>query len=284
MKNLFLILAILTIVFSCKQKVVEPIQTDHLTKNIINSEESLNIIETSREFELKHNIIFQEDLLIKSKEYYDNVIESFIKEETGFFKLLGVMWNRAFKSENERKIIWKLKIERYFRTTSYLTYIRNEVTIYTEGVNNQRKNGVSKILGTKLSSDLELPIIQVNSFNVKNDSTEKVIGKINDEIKDQLISIPADGILIFIIVFIISVVVGTISTFAKNIIGFLITILCCVVFFIRSNMRQSEMKDILKAECYKTLNSNKIDYLDQLNKNTIEYYSQLKKIHNETNK
>ena len=49
-------------------------------------------------------------------------------------------------------------------------------------------------------------------------------------------------------------------------------------------MRQSEMKDILKAECYKTLNSNKIDYLDQLNKNTIEYYSQLKKIHNETNK
>jgi hypothetical protein len=286
MKFNFYILLIL-ILSSCNQNKLDLSETNqdyHLTKSIVDPEESIDFIEASKEFELKHNEIFQQDLQIKSKEYYDNVIKSFIDEETGVFNLLGELWDRAFKTETERKTLWKLKIERYFRTTSFLTYIRNEVTIYTEGINNQRKNGVSKILGTKHSSNLKLPIVEVNSFNIKNDSTENVISKINDEIKDQLISIPFDGVLTSIIVFIVGVVFGTISSFTKNIVGFLITILCCVVFFIRSNMRQSEMKDILKTECYKTLDSTKIDCLDQLNINTIGYYSQLQKINYETNK
>jgi hypothetical protein len=286
MKFHFYILLVL-ILSSCNQNKLDLSETNqdyHLTKSIVDPEESIDFIEASKEFELKHNEIFQQDLQIKSKEYYDNVIKSFIDEETGVFNLLGELWDRAFKTETERKTLWKLKIERYFRTTSFLTYIRNEVTIYTEGINNQRKNGVSKILGTKHSSNLKLPIVEVNSFNIKNDSTENVISKINDEIKDQLISIPFDGVLTSIIVFIVGVVFGTISSFTKNIVGFLITILCCVVFFIRSNMRQSEMKDILKTECYKTLDSTKIDCLDQLNINTIGYYSQLQKINYETNK
>ena len=44
------------------------------------------------------------------------------------------------------------------------------------------------------------------------------------------------------------------------------------------------MEDVLKKECYNTLNSSKIYYLDQLNKNTTEYYSQLQKINYESTK
>jgi pyruvate formate-lyase activating enzyme-like uncharacterized protein len=137
MKFNFYILLIL-ILSSCNQNKLDLSETNqdyHLTKSIVDPEESIDFIEASKEFELKHNEIFQQDLQIKSKEYYDNVIKSFIDEETGVFNLLGELWDRAFKTETERKTLWKLKIERYFRTTSFLTYIRNEVTIYTEGIN-----------------------------------------------------------------------------------------------------------------------------------------------------
>ncbi len=285
MKLHFYILLAL-ILSSCSQNKLdlsESNQDYHLTKNAVNSEEVMNFIDSSQEFELKHNEIFQQDLQTKSKEYYDKVIDTFVDEETGPLNLVGELWNRAFKSENERKLLWKLKIEQYFRTTAFLTYIRNEVTIYTDEVNNQRKNGISKILGTKHSADLSLPIIQANSFNVKNETVEKMIRKMNDEINDQLIGIPADGIVTYIILGIIGTTAALSSLVKKNI-GCLITILFLVVFFIRSNIRQSEMEDVLKKECYNTLNSSKIYYLDQLNKNTTEYYSQLQKINYESTK
>lgn len=283
MKKIFLILVTLIIVFSFKQKVAVPIKSLHHTKIIINPEESVNIIETSQEFELKHNEIFQKDLQIKSKEYYDNVIEIFIEEETSFFRLFGELWDRPFKSEDDRKTLWKLKIERYFRISAYLTYIRNEVAIYTNGVNNQRNNGISKTLGIKNYSNLNLPIVQVNSFNAKNESVDKIISKINDEIIDQL----ADNILGFTPE-IILLILGLFGIWKTKGVGCLPSIiiagLLAIVFIWRSHKRQNEIREILKTECYNTLNSNKIDYLYQLNKNTIDYYAQLKKINYEANK
>lgn len=271
---------------SCSQNKLDISKSNqdyHLTKKIINSEESVNFIETSQEFELKHNEIFQQDLQTKSKEYYDTVIDSFVDEETGSLKLLEELWDRSFKSENERKILWKLKIEQYFRTTAFLTHIRNEVTIYTDGVNNQRKNGISKILGTKHSSDLNLPIIRANSFNAKNENIEKIIRKINDEINDQLADV-ALGIIPEIIALLLYFC-GIWKTKSLGCLpSIIITIVLAIFFIWRSHVRQNEMKKILKTECYNTLNSTKIDYLDQLNKNTIDYYSQLKKINYEANK
>lgn len=282
--NFFIVLVL--IFTSCnknKLDLAESNQDYHLNKSIENTEEAENFIEASKEFELKHNELFQQDLQAKSKEYYDNLIDKVVDEETGIFKLFGELWDIAFKSENERKSIWKLKIERYFRTTSFLTYIRNQVTIYTDGVNNQRKNGASKVLGTKHYSTINLPIIEANSFNTKNETVEKFISKINDEIKDQLIDIPIDGVVTSIVLIILGFF-GLVTFTVKRNVGCLITILFIVVFFIRSNMRQSEMKDILKIECYNALNNTKIDYLDQLNKNTTIYYSQLQKLNYEANK
>jgi hypothetical protein len=286
MKNTYLIFAILIIVFSCKQRVEEPIQNYHLTKNIVNPEESLNIIETSQEFELKHNKIFQQDLQIKSKEYYDNVVESFIDKETGFFKLFGELSNRVFKSESDRKTLWKLKIERYFRTTSFLTFIRNEVNRYTDGVNNQRKNGVSKLLGTKHTVDINLPIIVAHPFNVNDQSVDKIITKINEEINDQLIDIAFDLTFEFIILPLLLIFfAGSLLLGEKGLpLTIIVTILFIIFFIWRSNVRQNEMRDELKIECYKVLKTHNIDYTNQLNKYTNEYYSQLQKTIYETNK
>lgn len=271
---------------SCNDNKLDSSKWDqdyHLKANPINSAEAEDFIEASKNFELKHNEIFQDDLQKKSKEYYDNKIESFVAEETGFFKLFGELWNRIFKSKEERKLLWKLKIEQNFRTTSFLSYMRNEVDIYIDGINNQRKNGVSKILGMKYDANLYLPIIKASSFNTNNETVEKIIRKINDEINDQLIDIPADGILTSIILGLLGLV-ALVSSFVKKSIGCLITIIFFAVFFIRSNMRQSEMTEILRTECYKTLKETKIDYLNTLNKNTIEYYSKLQKLSDATKK
>lgn len=277
---------ILLLFFSCNQNkldVSESNQDYHLRKKTISSEESVNLIESSKEFELKHNEIFQQDLKIKSKEYYDNVIETFIEEETAFFKLFGELWDRPFKSENEAKTLWKLKIERYFRTTAYLTHIRDEVTIYTDGVNNQRNNGISKILEKKASSNLTLPIASANSFTAKNETVEKIINKINKEIIDQL----ADAVLGFTPEIIIGIF-GIFGIFKSLKFHWSVPIVLIILlggfFFWRSHTRQNEIREILKTECNKALNNTKINYLDQLNKNTINYYSQLEKINYETNK
>ena len=152
MKDIVLLLVITSLFWSCNNSNFNKRGNNSLNhKNLeINNENPDDLIQEYQDFELKHNEIFQQDLQEKSKEYYENVIETFIEEETGFFRLFGELWDSPFKSKNERKTLWKLKIERYFRTTAYLTHLRNEVTVYTDGVNHQRNNGISKILGAKI--------------------------------------------------------------------------------------------------------------------------------------
>lgn len=285
MKKIYFFILVLTISISCKEKNESSTDDYHLTKKEkISLEESSSLIDSAKEFELNHNEIFQEDLNTNSKEYYDKVIDTFVDEEMGFFRIFGEMWDYTFKSNNERKLLWKLKIERYFRTTSFLSNVRNQITIYTEGVNNQRKNGISKIIGSKHSSDLKLNlIVEGNSFNTKNETVDNIVRKINEEIIDQLADIPTDSLLSWIIVSIISLF-GVITTLGRRVIGFVVLICCVIFFFIRSNNRQSEMKETLKNEVYQVLNNTNINYLDQLNKNTIEYYSQLEKINYEKSK
>ena len=188
------------------------------------------------------------------------------------------MWDLVFKSENERKLLWKLKIERYFSTTSFLTYIRNEILVYTDGLNHQRKNGISKILGVKHSSNLKLSmVVNQYSFSSKNETVENIVRKINEEIIDQLADIPLDSLFTVIIVTFIGFF-GTISVALRKIIGFIIIIFCFVFFYIRTDIRQNEIKEILKKEVYDTLEATNINYLDQLNNNTNGYYLQLQKL------
>lgn len=280
MKHILIVFIALTFLNSCKQQELKTIKKYKVKKEKLALEETQSLTETYLEFELKHNQIFQQDLKINSKEYYDNLIDTFIDEETGFFKLFGELWNKPFKSENEIKLLWKLKIERYFRTTAFLNHIRNEITIYADGVNNQRNNGIAKILGIKYSSNLKLLIADANSFNTKSESIEKIISKINDETTDQL----ADTVLGFSAEIILGIL-GILGGFKFHwSVPIIVTVLFGVIFFWRSHNRQNEIREILKKECNKALKSNNISYLDQLNKNTINYYSQLKKLNNDANK
>lgn len=281
MKYIFFIFIALTILFSCKQQEKKTIIKSKVKTEKISLEETQKLIETYKEFELKHNEIFQQDLKINSKKYYDNLIKRFIEKETGFLRLFGELWDRPFKSENEIKTLWKLKIERYFRTTAYLTFVRNEVNIYTVGVNHQRNNGISKILGTKIYSNLKLPILDANSFTSKNVTVENIINNINKEIIDQL----ADTVLGFTL----EIILGILSTylavkvFKHWSLSIFLFILLGVIFFWRSHNRQNEIREIFKNECKKALESTNIDYLDKLNKNTNDYYYQLQKSNYETN-
>lgn len=282
MKHSIVVLLIFIVFVSCKdQKEVK--DKHQIIKSVTNSEESINIIENSREFELKNNDIFQQSLEIKSLEYYNKQTELFIDNETGFFKLFSELWNKQFKSDNEIKLLWKLKIERHFRTSSYFSYMIKEVRIYTDGVNNQRNNGIVKILGTNHSSNLNLPILDSNSFIAKSDSVENIINKINEEIKDQL----ADMVLGFtpeIILFIFGTF-GFLQGFKIHwSISVIILIIIGGLFFWRSNIREDEIRNILKIECSKVLENTQFNYLEKLDKNTNDYYNKLLKINYETNK
>lgn len=285
MKNNNFLILLLLVLYCCNLKVysaVSKIDYNLTAINVIDSDESKNLIENSYDFELKHNEIFQNDLQIKSLEYYDSVIETFVDEETGFLKLLGELSDRIFKSESERRLLWKLKIERYFRTTSFLAFIRNEVSIYTDGVNNQRKEGISKILDVKHSSDLNLPIVKAKPFNTKDHTVKKIVGKINEEINDQLADISL-GLIPEIIILLLSVIGLWKTKHLGCLPSIIITVILAIFFMWRSYVRQNEMKNILKSECHKTLNNIKINYLEQLNNNTMEYYTKLQKTINETN-
>ena len=284
MKNILFLIVIISLFLSCKDA-----NFNKGSNNIYHNNQEINydniddLIRDYQSFELQYNQIFQKELQIKSQEYYGNVTETFIDEETGFFKLFGELWDKPFISKNEKQILWKLKIERYFRTTAYLTHIRNEVTAYTDGVNNQRNNGISKILETNHSSNLKIPIVDANSFSTKNETIKNIINKINKEIIDQL----ADAVLGFTVEIVLGIlgIFGILKGFTIHwSVPIVIFVLLGGIFFWRSHSRQDEIRNILKTECNKALNSTKIDYLDQLNKNTINYYSQLQKINYETNK
>lgn len=285
MKNIIILLISTFLFLSCKDNNLN--SKNNKSLNIKNDELSYSntedLIQQYKDFELNGNQDFQQDLELKSKDYYENKIKEFTEEETGFFRLFGELWDTPFKSENERKTLWKLKIDRYFRTTAYLAYIRKEIDIYTDGVNNQRNNGVSKILGNKTSSNLKLPLVDTNYFTSKNETVERIISKINQEIIDQL----TDTVLGFSLEIIFSILSTYLAIKGFKLhwsISIIIFIILGVFFYWRSHKRQNEIKEILKTECTKALNSTKIDYLEQLNNNTINYYSQFQKINYETNK
>ena len=120
-------------------------------------------------------------------------------------------------------------------------------------------------------------VVNQYSFSSKNETVENIVRKINEEIIDQLADIPLDSLFTVIIVTFIGFF-GTISVALRKIIGFIIIIFCFVFFYIRTDIRQNEIKEILKKEVYDTLEATNINYLDQLNNNTNGYYLQLQKL------
>lgn len=283
MKKYILALLILILTFSaCKNEGNKNLLK--IPKETKTVEDFEYIIEKYKDFELSQHPLFQKKISQESQNYYDRIVEDFVEKETGFFKLFGELWDICFKSKRERKQIWEFKIDQHFRTTSFLKHIRSEVVIYTDGINNQRKNGVLTNLNKKHPTQLSLPITNNTSFGNSNKLVESIITQIDQEIYDQLISYPLEELLLFGILALVSIFGLIIGGTAKSITSIVISIISLFIFFIRSNNRSESMSNELKNECYKVLKSHKINYLDQLNKNTINYYSQLEKINYETNK
>ena len=239
------------------------------------------IIEKYKDFELSQHPLFQNKINQESKKYYDKIVDEFVENETGFFELFGELWDICFKYEKERKQIWQFKIDYHFRTTSFLKHIRNELTHYTNGINNQRKNGVLKKFNEIYPTQLTLPISNNDSFNNNNKLTESVMAKIDNEIYDQLISYPLEEFFLFGILAVVGIFGLIIGSTTRNIMSIIIGILSFLIFYYRSNSRTEDLRNELKTECYNVLKSHKINYVIELKKNTIDYYSNIQKINHE---
>jgi ABC-type multidrug transport system fused ATPase/permease subunit len=242
----------------------------------LNTDELGFKIDKFQEFELQQNEVFQKEFEKIPEVYYDKIINDFVDKEMGTFTLIGELYHRMVDDEITRNLKWKLKIERYFRTTSLVNFIRIQVKGYTNEVNTQRKNGINRVIGLKHSKDLELAVSNPYALQVNESTISNIIKKIDTEIYDQLISVPLDGVVSVVTIFVLGFFI-VVTTIWKKAVGCFSLILCFVFISFRSQQRSNEIKEELKREISIVLKDNKLNYLYELNSNTNKYYYDLQK-------
>ncbi len=265
MRYLYLIL-IITLNFSCStnNEVVEKQEqkkNNHIEKGDI-------LITKLQAYELSSHKIFQERLNKISDEFIKKQSENFVDNETGFFKL----WSEAFNyfgSDIKKNEKWKSRIEKYFKSTDYITFITEQENNYVATINEQRK----ELLGELHLNKNKLNLPKLNTSILKNSNNiDKVIKKVNNLVLLEVIPEIIERTIIPLLVWLIVAILGV--TYKKTI-GVILFVLL-LAFSIWQNIKYSNELENDIYNKFKLENNSHLNILAILNQNTDIYYSKIK--------
>jgi len=158
------------------------------------SKENLSILAVKlREYEIKKHKNFQNNLYKSSQDYFISKSESFVDEETGFFRIWGEVL-RYYESEENKNIRWKSYIDKYYRDTEYKVHIQKEIDSYVKLINEQRYEQVGNQEGRPLA--MHVVHKDIGNVNLSDDDfaftmniiQEMVLNEVLPEIVQMLLA------------------------------------------------------------------------------------------------
>lgn len=230
--------------------------------------EDLLLINSLRNYENDAHIKFQEELYKSSDSYFRTQSNKFVDNETGFFKLWSEAF-RVFESETKQNARWKSRVEKYFRTTEYISYIENEQSTYSNIINQQREELLGKLHHGENEFIINSQGIEV--ISVSDDKIEKVVDKVNSLVLTEVIPEVIESIVIPLIISFVLLIFGIALWRSIGILFIVISI----GISIWQNIKYSNELENQINENFSLKDEQHLTILPDLQLNTIVYYKEL---------
>lgn len=232
------------------------------------SQGDLLLINSMKIYEIESHIKFQDEIYSSSDQFIKSQSEEFVDNETGFFKLWGEAFS-YFDSDTKKEARWKSRLEKHFRTTEYLDFIKNKQEQYSKLINSQRQD----LLGKLHTNDKQL-FIERNDLEatmVSNKEIAKVIDTVNKLVLTEVIPEVLELLLIPLCITLLGMILGIV--FANSTKGIIFLLSLGVSIWLSFKYSKQLEQEII--ESFEIKEKKHLIILPQLQKNTADYYKEL---------
>lgn len=230
--------------------------------------DDLLLANSLKNFETESHIKFQDELYKAADQFIKIHSEEFVNNETGFFKLWGEAF-RYFESDTRKEARWKSRLEKHFRTTEYLNFIKNKQVQYSKLVNSQRQ----ELLGQLHSNKKQLFIRSNDTETTTVSSVEiaKVVDTVNKLVLTEVIPEVLESLIIPLCLTLLGIILGICFAPSTKGIVFILSLGVSIwLSFKYSNKLEQQIN-----ESFEIKEKQHLIILPQLNKNTVDYYQEL---------
>lgn len=275
MIKIFLLIIFSLFVSSCNEDEFSEITTN-LSSKETEDKSDLNgskqndflLINSLKNYEINSHIQFQKELYETSDNYIRTQSEKFVDNETGFFKLWSEVFS-FFESDTKRNARWKSRVEKYFRTTEYVNYIKEKQNNYSSIINTQRKELLGKI--HTINKGLVIKTSDVNSVTMSNKEVSQVVEKVNSLVLTEVIPEVIESFLIPVVLSALGLLFGLVFAWKTKGLIFLIALFFSVWYSFKYS---SELESSIN-ESFALKEKQHLTILPELQQNTMEYYKEL---------
>ncbi|ERM80431.1 hypothetical protein P872_21875 [Rhodonellum psychrophilum GCM71 = DSM 17998] len=253
--------------------------SNNINGQILRSDQQNNILSVKlKEYEFEEHEKFQEELNIKVKKYFIDQSKKFIDEETGFFGIWGETIY-FFESSIKKESRWKSRIEKYFRTTAFQTYVQNEINNYTETINKQRLEIIENATGIQSNQNgLEIQLKSLSSIELNSEIVIQTVSKIQEMVVHEVVPEIIDLVLGPLFLFpLLSSLIGLFIPSVNGILG-KIKIICLVVLIIYPLVQSIRFSNNLEKYLINSLYSfdeKQFYILPDLNENSNVFFEKV---------
>jgi predicted RND superfamily exporter protein len=226
------------------------------------------LVNSLKNFEYESHIKFQDDLYKAADQFIKIHSEEFVDNETGFFRLWGEAF-RYFESDTRKEARWKSRLEKHFRTTEYLNFIKNKQVQYSKLVNSQRQELLGKLHSNK--KQLFIRSNNTETTTVSSGEIAKVVDTVNKLVLTEVIPEVLESLIIPLCLTLLGIILGI--YFAPSTKG-IVFILSLGVSIWLSFKYSKELEQQIN-ESFEIKEKQHLIILPQLNKNTVDYYQEL---------
>jgi hypothetical protein len=233
----------------------------------INSSD-LILINSLKIYENGSHIKFQDDLYKAADQFVKIHSEEFVDNETGFFRLWGEAF-RYFESDTRKEARWKSRLEKHFRTTEYLSFIKNKQVQYSKLVNSQRQELLGKLHSNK--KQLFIKRNDMETTTVSSGEIANVVDTVNKLVLTEVIPEVLESLIIPLCLTLLGIILGICFAPSTKGIVFILSLGVSIwLSFKYSNKLEQQIN-----ESFEIKEKQHLIILPQLNKNTVDYYQEL---------
>ena len=226
------------------------------------------LVNSLKNFEYESHIKFQDDLYKAADQFIKIHSEEFVDNETGFFRLWGEAF-RYFESDTRKEARWKSRLEKHFRTTEYLNFIKNKQVQYSKLVNSQRQELLGKLHNNK--KQLFIRSNDTETTTVSSGEIAKVVDTVNKLVLTEVIPEVLESLIIPLCLTLLGIILGIRFAISTKGIVFILSLGISIWLSLRySNELEQQIN-----ESFEIKEKQHLIILPQLNKNTVDYYQEL---------
>jgi len=238
-------------------------------------EEALLRIEMFRKAEHRKHYEFTEQLKCISLKYFNEQADKLVDEEFTIFSWLGELKDLWFLDQEERQAKWSGRTKEYFNPINYYSKLQDNITVYNNEINDQRKFNISRIIGTKHKNTVKNELLNAKDFQMENKAIDILIEKSDDYTFTSLYETVLDLTTKYLVNGVLFLLGFLFLKINSKWISIPLWIISIVAFLYLGIKNEQKMKASLHVQMEKFHNEQKFNFFEELDQSADVYYNSM---------